>query len=58
MRFDVPTIGPATIERLAKAGARALVVEADKTLCLERDKVIALAEKLGLTIVSRSDSRT
>jgi hypothetical protein len=58
MRFDVPTIGPDTIERLAQAGARALVVEADKTLCLERDKVIALANELGLTVVSRSDSRT
>lgn len=58
MRFDVPTIGPATIERLAKAGARALVVEAGKTLCLERDNVIALADERGLTIVSRSDSRT
>jgi DUF1009 family protein len=58
MRFDVPTIGPDTIERLAQAGARALVVEADKTLCLERDKVIALANELGLTVVSRSGSRT
>ena len=55
MRFDVPAIGPETIERLAEAGARALVIEAGRTLCLERERMIALADRRGLTIVARSD---
>lgn len=53
MRFDVPTIGPNTIEKLAKHGGSALVVEAGKTLMLEREKTLELAEKLGIVVVGR-----
>ncbi len=56
MRFDVPTIGPRTIELLHAAHAGALVVEAGKTIILERERTIALAEKLGITILGRSDA--
>lgn len=38
-RFDVPVVGPATIEACAAAGVRAVVVEAGKTLVLDGDKV-------------------
>ena len=51
-RFDVPTIGYKTIESMIEAGATALAIEADKTLLVERDKVIALAEEKGITIVA------
>lgn len=54
MRFDVPTIGPQTIEKLASAGAAALVVEAAKTLCLERERMISLANEQGIIIVGRT----
>ncbi|MCG8403559.1 MAG: UDP-2,3-diacylglucosamine diphosphatase LpxI [Phycisphaerales bacterium] len=54
MRFDVPTIGPQTIEKLADSNAGALIVEAGKTLCLERERMVALANDRGITIVGRS----
>ncbi len=52
MRFDVPTIGVTTIENLHKAGARVLAIEAGKTILLDQDEVIALADRYGLSIVA------
>lgn len=52
MRFDVPTIGVATIENLHRAGARVLAIEADQTILLDRDEVVALADRYGLSIVA------
>lgn len=56
MRFDVPTVGPETIERLAEAKAAALIVEAGKTLFLQRERTIDLAERYGIAIVGRRDA--
>jgi len=53
MRFDVPTIGPETIENLKRNKAAGLVVEAGKTLILEREKVLALAERYEMFVVGR-----
>jgi DUF1009 family protein len=53
MRFDVPTIGPGTIEGLARARAAAVVVEAGKTLVLSPDETFALANRNGIVIVGR-----
>jgi hypothetical protein len=52
MRFDVPTIGLRTVRGMIDAGARVLAVEADRTILLEHDAVIELADRHGLTIVS------
>mgnify|MGYP001827431967 CR=1 FL=1 len=52
MRFDVPTIGPNTIENVAKHGGTAIVVEADKTILVERDQTIGLAQKHGISIIA------
>ena len=51
MRVDVPTIGVTTIEKLAAAGARCVVLEAKKTVLLEKEKVLELAEKHQIVIV-------
>ena len=56
MRFDVPAIGPQTIENLHKARAGGLVVEAGKTLLLEREKTLALAAKYKIALIGRKDS--
>jgi hypothetical protein len=55
MRFDVPTIGPNTIENLHKAGARGLVVEAGKTLLLERERALELAGRSRITLIGRRE---
>lgn len=52
MRFDVPTIGLDTIQTMREAGARVLAVEAEQTILLNREEVVALADKIGLAIVS------
>jgi len=51
MRFDVPTIGPATIENMRRAGGVALALQAGKVLIADRDETLALADRLGVAIV-------
>ncbi len=52
MRFDVPTIGPQTIQRVRDAGGRAIVIEADKTIVVSREETIAAARQAGIAIVA------
>ena len=54
MRFDVPTIGPNTVENLAQAGGRGLVIESGKTIVLQREETLQLAAKLGVAVVGLS----
>ena len=54
MRFDVPTVGAATIETMRQAGARVLAIEADKTIILDQDQTVALADQYGISIVARA----
>jgi len=53
MRFDVPCVGPDTIKSLAKNGGKCLVVEADKTIIIDKPETIKLANELGITILGR-----
>ncbi len=50
-RVDLPTIGPATVEAVARAGLAGIVGETGHLLVLDREAVIALADELGLFIV-------
>src|SRR4029453_8066687 len=43
-RFDVPVVGPGTIEAMGEAGARVLAVEAAQTLLLDKDALLLQAE--------------
>jgi DUF1009 family protein len=56
MRFDVPTIGVKTIETLHRAGGRVLAIEANKTIVLDQQETVALADRLGITIVALDDA--
>lgn len=51
MRFDVPCVGPETIRDLAAGGAKCLVVEAGKTLIIDKPQTLDLANELGITVV-------
>ena len=51
-RFDVPVIGPRTIQNMAKVKALCLCIEAHKTLIIDRDKTVALADQNGICIVA------
>jgi len=52
MRFDIPVIGLKTIELLAKVKASLLAIEAEKTLFLEQEKSVTLADKNRICIVA------
>ncbi len=50
LRFDRPAIGPNTIELLAEVGAAVLGVEAGRTMILERQRTLELAESQSITV--------
>lgn len=52
MRFDLPTIGPQTIERMRLAGGNAIAIEANKTILIDREKTLADAHAANIVIVS------
>jgi UDP-2,3-diacylglucosamine hydrolase len=54
MRFDVPTVGIATIENLAQHKAAALVVETGRVIMLEKEKLLARADQLGIAVIGRN----
>ena len=52
MRFDVPTVGPSTIETMREAGAKLLAIEAEKTILLDEAETIRLADAAGICIIA------
>ncbi len=52
LRFDVPVIGPATVRLMARLKASALAIEARKTLMIDRDELIGVADRESVTIVA------
>ena len=53
MRFDVPAVGPSTIRNLRDAKCACLVVEADKTMIVDKAATLALADKLGIAVLGK-----
>lgn len=51
MRFDVPVIGPHTIQTMSRAGATCLSIEAGRTLIFDMAKVKELATAAGIAII-------
>jgi DUF1009 family protein len=50
-RVDLPTIGLATVQGVARAGLAGIVGEAGRVLVLDRVAVVALADELGVFIL-------
>lgn len=50
LRVDLPVIGPQTVERASSAKLSGIAIEAGKALVIDREEVIALADKAGLFI--------
>ena len=51
MRFDVPGVGPSTIESMIEAKAAALAVEAHKTLLPKKEEMLELANSKGIVVL-------
>ncbi len=52
MRFDIPCVGPKTVEICAESGVGTLAVEAGKTLLIDRPDLEALAARRGVSLVA------
>ncbi|MEW6518217.1 MAG: UDP-2,3-diacylglucosamine diphosphatase LpxI [Thermodesulfobacteriota bacterium] len=50
-RFDLPAIGPTTIESMQQARAAVLAVEAGQALLFDRETLISQADKAGMVVV-------
>jgi DUF1009 family protein len=49
-RYDLPTVGPNTIENMHKAGLSCIAIESQRTLVLEYDKVLECAGRYDIAI--------
>lgn len=57
MRFDVPVVGPGTLEAMAEAQARVLAIDAGKTLLIEREAFLRQAEDRGISVFGLTEGR-
>ena len=55
-RFDMPSIGTTTLTSMIHAGATGIVIEAGRTLLVDRKRTLDMAEEKGITIVSMAES--
>ncbi len=51
MRFDVPVVGPRTLEVLQQCAVSALAVDAGRTLMIDKPALLEKADQMNLTIV-------
>jgi len=52
LRFDIPCVGPKTLETCARAGVSVLALEAGQTLLLEREACEQLINKNKLSVMT------
>lgn len=52
MRFDIPVVGKETLKLLKEVKASVLALEAQKTILLDREEMLKLAEEAGITLVA------
>ncbi|HLH43391.1 MAG TPA: UDP-2,3-diacylglucosamine diphosphatase LpxI [Bryobacteraceae bacterium] len=50
--FDVPVIGPRTMEVMRETGTTALAIDAGRTLMLDREEMLAYANAAGIAIAA------
>jgi hypothetical protein len=55
LRFDLPAIGPQTMKSMQEVKARCLAIEANRTIIIDRETVLAEAELAGIAIVAREN---
>lgn len=54
-RFDIPGVGVRTIESMIESGCAGIVMEAGRTLLVEREKALKLADDHDITVVAMKD---
>ncbi len=56
LRFDVPAVGPDTLESMRESGATLLACEAGKTLIIERERFLKLAHDYAISVYGVSET--
>ena len=51
-RFDVPSVGPETLEVMRAGRAAALAIETGRILVLERERTVEIADRARIALVS------
>lgn len=51
LQFDVPVAGPQTIRAMQRTGTTAMSVDAGRTLLLDKEEMLAIANEAGIAIV-------
>lgn len=57
LRFDIPVVGPRTVEVAAESGVQLIALEEGKTLLLEIGRLIEIANRLAVTVVAYTGPR-
>jgi UDP-2,3-diacylglucosamine hydrolase len=57
LRFDLPAVGPHTIETMEAVHASVLALEAGRTVLLDRDETLRRADAAGIAIVGIDEKR-
>ena len=52
MRFDIPVVGKGTLKLLREVKASALAIEAEKTVILDKQESLKLAEEAGICVIA------
>ncbi|MDD3396187.1 MAG: UDP-2,3-diacylglucosamine diphosphatase LpxI [Acidaminococcaceae bacterium] len=52
-RFDMPAVGLKTIQSMVQAGAKGIVMEAGRTLLVEKEQALALAEQHNIFVMAK-----
>ncbi len=52
LRFDVPAIGPGTVEVLREAGGGVLAVEHRRSILLDKEELLAAADDAGIAVIA------
>ena len=58
MRFDVPAVGLGTIRAMAAAGARVLALEPEKSILLQKERLLQEAGEAGISVVGYRGDET
>jgi DUF1009 family protein len=53
IRFDLPTVGPVTVDVMAEIGAAVLVLEAGCTILLDKTLLLEKARAAGISVLGR-----
>lgn len=56
--FDVPVVGPTTIEAMVETGTTALAIDAGRTLLLDREQLLARANDASISVTAHPPFET